>query len=127
MNETDPLQTDPLQPVLREWTAPEPPAGMDARIRSAYRAQYRPSPWRSFWSARVSVPIPVLAALMLMAAAVSLMFRAATPVPRPALHISSSAVDQEGDRSLETRLDATGFQPLPNGAARVVKMEGVSQ
>ena len=117
-------ETDPLQPVLREWQAPEPPRGMDARLLAAYRAQYLPSRWRSFWSARVSVPVPVLAAALVIVAAIALLVR---PAPRPVLHMDSTAVAQEGERRYETRLDATGFQPLPNGAVRVVKVEGVSQ
>jgi hypothetical protein len=67
-----------------------------------------------------------LAALLLLFAALLLVFRAAPPA-RPVLHLDSAVVAQAGDRRYETRLDATGFQPLPNGAARVVKSEGIVQ
>ena len=109
-------EQDPLQSLLRDWDAPEPPPAMDARIRAAYRAVYPPSPWRLFWHARVSLPAPALAALLLIVIALFLEFR---PVPAPA--------SLEADRGYVTRLDATGFQPLPNGAARVVAVERVQQ
>ena len=32
-----------------------------------------------------------------------------------------------GGRVYVTQVDAEGFQPLPNGAARVVRLEGISQ
>jgi hypothetical protein len=128
------MEPDPLRPVLREWQAPPPPPAMDARIAAAYRAAYRPSPghsswsgfWRSFWSARISLPAPALAALLLLIAALVLVFRAAPPA-HPVLHLDSTVVAQASDRRYETRLDATGFQPLPNGAARVVKSVGIEQ
>lgn len=120
------MEPDPLRNVLREWEPPPLPPAMDARIRAAYRASYRPSPWRSFWSMRISVPAPAFAALLVLFAALLLLFRA-TPPARPALHLDSAVVAQASDRRYETLLDATGFQPLPNGAARVVKSEGIKQ
>ena len=32
---------DPLNLVLREWEAQEPPSGVDARVRAAYRSLHR--------------------------------------------------------------------------------------
>jgi len=49
-------------------------------------------------------PFPALAALLLILAALLLQFRSLPP------------------HRLVTRLDATGFQPLPNGAIRVVSI-----
>jgi len=49
-------------------------------------------------------PLPALAALVLILAAWLLQFHSLPP------------------HRLITRLDATGFQPLPNGAVRVVSM-----
>jgi len=60
---------DPLNSVLREWEAPEPPSAVDARVRAAYRQAHRPSLWRRIWSARVTIPVPVLAAALLLIAA----------------------------------------------------------
>jgi hypothetical protein len=96
---------DPLRAVLREWKTPEPPDALDTRVRAAFRAQVTPSPWSRFWTARITVPVPVLAALVLMLAVVWLVeFRPPAPVERPP--------------GVVTRLEATGFQPLPDGVAR---------
>lgn len=103
-------ENDPLRAVLREWKAPEPSAGLDERVRARFRVLRSPSPWVRFWSARVSVPVPVLAALVLLVAVVWLVeFRPAPPVPR-----------QPG---VVTRLEATGFQAVPNGVAFVEEVK----
>jgi hypothetical protein len=98
---------DPLRTVLREWKAPEPSAVLDERVRAGFRVLRAPSPWARFWTARVSVPVPMLAAAMLLAAMVWLVeFRPTPPAPpRPP--------------GVVTRLEATGFQPVPDGVALV--------
>lgn len=111
---------DPLSSVLREWEAPEPSAAMDARVRAAYRAGYRPSPWRRFWSARVSVPVPVLAALLVIVTAFWLQFGSQPPLVQPA----TVAPPVEG---YMTRIEASGFEPLPDGATRVIRARGGRQ
>ena len=103
------MENDPLDPVLHEWQAPEPPAAMDARALAAFRTAHHPSPWNRFLRARVSVPVPVLAALMLIVAALLLQFRWGEP--RPPLPQIPGYV---------TRIEASGFQPLREGAVRVV-------
>ena len=110
------MENDPLKNVLRDWHAPEPPDALAARLRTAYREQYRPSPWKVFWLTRVSVPAPALAVFAIVILALFLQFRS-TPAP----------VAPRVDRGYVTRMEATGFQPLPNGAARVVSVEGVRQ
>jgi hypothetical protein len=109
------MEDDPLRNLLREWKAPDAPQSMDAEIRSAYRAAYPAPPRWNFWSARVSLPVPVFAVLMLVLLALVLQFRSEPP------GIS------RGGRAYVTQVDAEGFQPLPNGAARVVRLEGISQ
>jgi hypothetical protein len=109
------MEDDSLRPLLREWEAPEAPPAMDARIRAAYRAAYPAPPRWNFWSARVSVQVPVLAAAMLVLLAFALQFRSEPPTPT------------RGGRAYITQVDAEGFQPLPNGAARVVRLEGIPQ
>jgi len=100
-------ENDPLRAVLREWKAPEPSAALDERVRAGFRSAQSPSPWARFLSARVSVPVPVLAAAMLLVAVVYLVeFRPAPPAPPR----------QPG---VVTRLEATGFQPTPDGVALV--------
>jgi hypothetical protein len=102
---------DPLDSLLREWEAPEPPSAMDARVLAAYRAVHRPPPWRRIWSARVTIPVPVLAALLpMVAAGVWLLYRSQPP----------AAVAPPGGGYL-TRLETAGFKPLPDGATRVIR------
>jgi hypothetical protein len=103
-------ENDPLRAALREWKAPEPSAELDERVRAGFRATRRPSPWARFLSARVSVPVPALAAVVLLIAVAWLVeFRPAPPTPR-----------QPG---VVTRLEATGFQPVPNGVALVQEVK----
>jgi anti-sigma-K factor RskA len=108
---------DPLRALLREWQAPEPSPELDQRVVSAYReavgqgARPRPSIWASFWRSRISVPAPVLALGILVAVAALLWFRGPS-TPKP-LTVSPNVVAQ---------LNATGFQPLPNGRARVLSV-----
>jgi hypothetical protein len=106
-----------LDDLLRqEWKAPEPTADLDGQVISAYRSAVRPkSSWRAFWSMRVSVPAPVLLAAAVAIAALVVWLRpGAAPAPaEPA--------------GVVTQLNASGFQPLPNGEARVVPAVEIKQ
>lgn len=103
-------EPDPLDSVLREWQAPEASAGLDREVLAAYRSAVpRPVPfWQRFWSTRMSVPAPAL-----LAAAIVILglFIWLWPLARP------SSPNPPG---VVTQLNATGFQPLPNGDARVI-------
>lgn len=107
---------DPMGELLQEWKAPEPGREFDERVADAYRAEFpmirraQPS-WRRFLGARISVPVPVLVAAMAAVVAVLLWLR---PAPQQA---PAPPVDVPG---VLTQLNVTGFQPLPNGDARVV-------
>ena len=107
-------EPDSLESLLREWKSPEPTAELDRRVTSAYRSAVRPtrfSPrvWRQLWTMRVSVPAPVLVAAALAIFTLVFWMR---PSAAPAASPETSGV--------VTRLNANGFQPLPNGEARVV-------
>ena len=107
-------EPDSLDALLREWKSPEPTAELDQRVTSAYRSAVRPprfSPrgWRQFWTMRVSVPAPALLAAALAIVALFFWLR---PSAAPAASPETSGV--------VTRLNASGFQPLPNGEARVI-------
>jgi hypothetical protein len=104
---------DPLRKILREWEAPPPSAELDDRVHAAFRANARPF-WRRVWHARISLPVPVLAAILLIAAVLALLSRTAPP-SRP----------QPQDSRLATRLGSAELQPLPNGTARVVPIEEI--
>jgi hypothetical protein len=110
-------ENDRLNSLLREWEAPEPAPALDARVRASYRQAVRPSMWQRLWSARVSIPAPVFAAaLLLIAAGIWLQTRSGPPAPAvPA------------PQGYVTRLDSAGFQPLPDGAVRVIRSGEVKQ
>ena len=112
-------EQDPLRPLLQEWEAPEPSAALDARVRAAYRAGRRPTFWERLWSFRVSIPVPVLAAAVLLIAAGLWLERRSIPPQRP-VPVAPAA------GGYLTRLETAGFQPLPDGEIRVIR-SGVKQ
>jgi hypothetical protein len=109
-------ESDPLDALLRKWEAPEPAEELDRRVTSAYRSSMRRPWWQGFWKLRVSVPAPVLVAAALAMFALFFWLRPAVAPVAPAR--------TSGD---VTRLNATGFQPLPNGEARVVPVAEVQK
>ena len=107
-------EPDSLDALLREWKSPEPTAELDQRVISAYRSAVRPPRfparvWRQFWTLQVSVPAPALVAAAL---AIFTLFFWLRSLADPAASPETSGV--------VTRLNASGFQPLPDGEARVV-------
>ena len=115
-------ENDPLNSVLREWEAPEPSPAVDARVRAAYQSAHRPSLWRRIWSARVTIPVPALAAalLLVLAPVLWLQLRSRPSAPQPA------AVTPAGTGYM-TRVETAGFRPLPDGATRVIRSGGWKQ
>ena len=113
-------EPESLDTLLREWKAPEPAAELDRRVLSAYRSAARPAwrglRWRSLWTLRISVPVPVLLAAAVVVFALFFWLR---PTPAPAASPETSGV--------VTRLNASGFQPLPNGEARVMPVAEVQR
>ncbi|HEV2687037.1 MAG TPA: hypothetical protein VGV35_00745 [Bryobacteraceae bacterium] len=107
-------EPDSLDALLRQSTSPEPTAELDQRVMSAYRSavhppRFSPRVWRQFWTMRVSLPAPALVAAALAIFALFFWFR---PSAVPAASPQTPGV--------VTRLNVSGFQPLPNGEARVV-------
>jgi hypothetical protein len=107
------MDDDKLRAVLRAWEAPEPNPEMDARVRAAWRALHPPG-WKRIWTARISVPVPVLAMLLLIAALLAVKYGAAR---------RSTAETPSRPGSYVTQLNAAGFQPVPNGEARVITVK----
>lgn len=103
-------EIDPLRSFLREWKAPEPSQAFDARVQDAFRRMHTPSIWNHLWRMRVSVPVPILAAAGLVVM-IMLMIQFRSNPPSQNISILSQ---------LATRIDAPGFQPLPNGNAQIV-------
>ena len=106
-------EKDPLSSLLHEWEAPGPSASLDTRVRAAYRAWRRPTFWVRLWSFRVSIPMPVLAAAVLLIAAGLWLARQPAAPQRPAP--AAPAV------GYMTRLESAGFQPLPDGEIRIIR------
>ncbi len=107
-------EKDPLRPLLHEWEAPEPSAALEARIRAGYSAGWRPTLWERLWSFRVSIPVPVLAAAVLLIVAGFWLERRSVP-SRNSFPVAPAA------GGYMTRLEAVGFQPLPDGEIRVIR------
>jgi hypothetical protein len=83
-----------LRKLLRQWEAPEPGKGLDARVWNAVR-HARPSR-RRLW-------LPIAAGVILAAVSAKLWM--------PAAHRGN----------IETRIDATGFRPVADGTITLVK------
>ena len=109
-------EQDPFHTLLQKWEAPELPAALDARVRAAYRDAVKPTLWQRMWSFRISIPVPVLAAALLLVMAGVWLTRSGPPA-RPASAPSGYV----------TRLESAGFQPLPEGATRVIRAGDVKQ
>ena len=108
-------EQDPLNSLLREWKAPEPSPELDARVRASYRAAHQPSLWRRIWSVRVTIPVPVLAALLVVVALAWFQFRASLPAAKPVM------MAPWPDDGYLTRIETAGFQALPDGAIRIIR------
>ena len=113
-------ERDPMQDLLREWKSPPLGPDFDDRVASAYRAEFpigraRQPVLRRFWAARISVPVPVLLAVM---AAIALFLWL-----RPAITPGAAPGPADLPSGVLTQLNVNGFQPLPNGEARVVPAE----
>jgi len=106
------MEDDELRGILREWEAPEPSPAMDAKVHAAWRGAY-PSFWKRVWTARVSIPVPVLAALLMIAALLLLKFGMVRPI-----EVAPAAAG-----GYVTQGSAAGFQPVPNGEARVITVQ----
>jgi hypothetical protein len=105
-------EPDSLDALLREWKSPDPTAELDQRVIVGYRTHVRPSrSWRQFWTMRVSIPAPALLAAALAILALFFWLRPSAPTASTPATEPPSAV---------TQLNASGFQPLPNGEAKVI-------
>lgn len=78
------MGTDPeLQGLIRRWSPPSPSADFDRRMITRYRSVRRwRFKWRRFLEARLSVPIPLVAAMLLVASCLLLFSVRKTDSPR---------------------------------------------
>ncbi len=85
-------EDDGLSPLLHEWQSPEPSRGMDAKMLALYRHRHPPRAdwWARIWSAQITVPVPALAALLV------LVMGAAVWLRRPPEHAIPSTTTVDG-------------------------------
>lgn len=55
-----------LKDLLAQWSTPDSYAALDHQVMTAYRQRSRPSFWRRLMTASIRVPVPVMAAAMLL-------------------------------------------------------------
>jgi hypothetical protein len=107
-------EPDSLDKLLHEWKSSEPTEEMDERVAHAWRSAFQPPRTRSFWSLRFSIPAPALLAAALALAVLVFWLRRPNP---PTVHEAAPQT-----RGIVTQLDARGFEPLPNGEARIISV-----
>jgi hypothetical protein len=104
-------ERDELRDMLGRWRAPETPVSLEARLVRELRNR-RVGWWRRFMEARIEIPAPVLAAALVILAAAVWMVR---PAPAPRVQPTPAVV--------VTTFDASGFEPLTDGAVRLIRGE----
>jgi hypothetical protein len=130
--ERDDRRDEELDGLLRRWSAPVVPEGMDERMLAAYRRQVRAAePWWSrLFTASVRVPMPVaVGLLMLLVITATLALRPAAPPPTAGTSGPSDPVQAARtlDPAVVTRTDLSGFEPVSEVTATVVVQEGRRQ
>jgi anti-sigma factor RsiW len=123
-DEPDSERDDELSRLLKRWSAPVVPDGMDERVLAAYRRQTGQDPWWSrLFTASVRVPVPVaVGVLMLLIVSVALALRppAAPPTAGTAGPSEPVQAARHADVPVVSRTSLAGFQPVTEVTATVV-------
>ena len=123
-DERDPERGDELSRVLRKWSAPAVPDGIDERMLAAYRRQTRTgeSWWSRLFSSSVRVPLPVaVGVLMLLVITAALALRPVASAPTAGTTGPQAPVQAaRGDVPVVSRTSLAGFQPVSEVTATVV-------
>jgi hypothetical protein len=114
------IEHDPFNKLLQEWQAPDLPPYLEERIAGVCRTEVpstdrRPPYYRRWWTARVRIPVPLMG-LAILLVAMLFWFRSKSAPSLPP--------DPAG---VVTRVNATEFEPLPNGEARLVPVKETHQ
>lgn len=96
--------------ILREWKAPAPSADLDDSVLQAFRKACPAPVWRRV-PPRLERRVLLIAATVLVAVGLSISFR---PIKGP------PEIPQ-----VVTRINASGFRALPDGAATIIKAREV--
>ena len=123
-DELDTDRDEELSQLLRRWSAPVVPEGLDERVLAAYRRQARREPWWSrLFTASIRVPVPVaVGILMLLIISAALAFRPVGAPPTAGTTGPSEPVQaaRHGDVPVVSRTSLAGFQPVTEVTATVV-------
>jgi len=123
-DELDPERDEELSRLLRRWSAPVVPEGMDERVLAAYRRQAGREPWWSrLFTASVRVPVPVaVGVLMLLIVTAALALRPVGAPPTAGTTGPSEPVQaaRQADVPVVSRTSLAGFQPVTEVTATVV-------
>lgn len=109
------MNDEQLRETLEQWKAPEPGQSLDARVLAAYRERVKPPLWRRLLRARISVPVPVAAAIVLAIIIAAIVL--APPRQRPAY---SSPRDTAAAHPVQ-QVRIEDFRPVANPEMRVVR------
>jgi uncharacterized membrane protein YdfJ with MMPL/SSD domain len=127
-DELDPERDEQLSRLLRRWSAPVVPEGMDERVLAAYRRQSGREPWWSrLFTASVRVPVPVaVGVLMLLIVTAALALRPVSAPPTAGTAGPSEPVQaaRHADVPVVSRTSLAGFQPVTEVTATVVTDQG---
>jgi hypothetical protein len=99
----EPLNDEQLKEILREWRAPEVPAGLWPRLESRCRPRW----WR--WLLTGSVRIPVPALLLALTALAVILFAMRKPHPPPAN--PAGLADFQPVKQLNLRVIRSTYEP----------------
>ena len=67
-------ESDPeLTAWLRLWQAPGMPVGLQERLTTSYRAEVGPRSWRRVLAARITLPLPLAALVILLAMGIGIL------------------------------------------------------
>ncbi len=107
---------DVLTGWLRQWATPPRPLRLDARVLASYRTGR--SRWRRFWGARLSIPLPVAALVMVALLAVAgLAFRGLR---------AGRGAPPGGQTAVSGSTGLADLRPLPEVRLRVVNRDDQS-
>ena len=109
-------EDDRLKSLMQEWQAPDPSPPLDTAMREKYMKAVSLPWWRRIWTVRVSIPVPALAALLLV---LGLWLQFGTRRVAAPARVSSPP-----EAAYVTEIDGSGFKPLPDGEIRVIRAGG---
>lgn len=109
-------ERDSLKSLLHEWKAPESTDALDARVYAAYGSRRPGLVWHLWWT-RTTKALS-LAAVIALPLVVSLRVNTWVNPQQPAVPARPAAV------GFVTRIEMSGYQPLPDGQIRLIRSRG---